>query len=184
MLRALLTCLALACMAACSGQRSGVTTAPAASNAAPTGLAIRAEVYVRDTIAAARFAPGVYLIEPDGTLRFTDRQPRTQGQPMPPEPLYPPILRRLHPSEVDRLWRLIGPTTLADPTNPERIRPGEDWSPPTGRSVALLEVQDPGGTRRFVVSLTGATPAARDARPLLERIQALAWRTPPPAVTP
>lgn len=100
---------------------------------------------------------------------------------MPPMPDYPPILRRLPPSEVDRLWRLIGPTTLADPGNPEAIRPTEDWSPPTNRSVALIDIQDHNGARRFAVSLTGATPAAIDARALVERLQALAWRTPPPA---
>lgn len=184
MLRVLALLLALTLVTGCSGQRSRVTSEPLASNAAPAGLSIRAEVYVRDTVAARRFSPGVYLLEPDGTLRFTERQPRTEGMPMPPQPIYPPLLRRLPPSEVDRLWRLIGPSTLADPTNPERIRPGEDWSPPPGRSVALLDIQDHNGTRRFAVSLTGATPAARDARPVLERLQALAWRTPQPVPTP
>ncbi|MFI4883104.1 MAG: hypothetical protein ACIAQU_11025, partial [Phycisphaerales bacterium JB064] len=141
---------------------------------------IRAEVYVRDTLAARRFSSGVYLLEPDGTLRFGTHQPRTTDRPMPPEPVYPPILRRLHPSEIDRLWRLVGPTTLANPTNPERIRPGEDWSPPPNLSVALIDIHDHNGSRRFAISLTGATPAARDAHPLLERLQALAWRTPQP----
>ncbi|MEQ9097468.1 MAG: hypothetical protein RIE32_14530 [Phycisphaerales bacterium] len=149
---------------------------------APAGLSVRAEVYVVDTIAAERFAPGVYLIEPDGTLRVADRQPRTVDQPMPPETVYPPILRRLSPSEIDRLWRLIGPGTLADPDNPERISPSADWSPPRGRSMALIDIEDDRGRRRFAVSLTGATPAAIDGRALVERIQALAWRTPPPRI--
>jgi hypothetical protein len=96
-------------------------------------------------------------------------------------PTYPPILRRLPPSDVDRLWRLIGPTTLADPSNPEIIRPTEDWSPPPNRSVALIDIHDHNGSRRFAVSLTGATPAAIDGRALVERLQALAWRTPPPS---
>lgn len=151
-----------------------------ASLQAPPGLSVRAEVYVRDTIAAARFTPGVYLLEPDGTLRVSERQPRTSDQPMPPETAYPPIQRRLSPSEVDRLWRVIGPTTLSDPNNPERISPSADWSPPPTRSLALIDIEDDRGRRRFAVSLTGATPAAIDGRALVERLQALAWRTPPP----
>lgn len=147
---------------------------------APPGLSVRAEVYVRDTIAAARFTPGVYLLEPDGTLRVNERQPRTTGQPMPPETVYPPIRRRLSSSEVDRLWRVIGPTTLSDPDNPERISLSADWSPPSSRSLALIEIEDDRGRRRFAISLSGATPAAIDGRALVERLQALAWRTPPP----
>lgn len=181
MLTRALLLISLALLAACGSGRPERTIEPTASTAAPAGLAVRAEVYVRDSIAAARFTPGVYLLEPDGTLRVGERQSRTEGEPMPPMPDYPPILRRLPPSEVDRLWRLIGPTTLADPANPEAIRPTEDWSPPPNRSVALIDIQDHNGTRRFAVSLTGATPAAIDARALVERLQALAWRTPPPA---
>lgn len=172
--------LTLAFLTACGSGRPDRTIEPTASTAAPAGLSVRAEVYVRDTIAAARFTPGVYLLEPDGTLRVADRQPRTDAEPMPPLPDYPPILRRLPPSEVDRLWRLIGPTTLADPANPEAIRPTEDWSPGTNRSVALIDLHDHNGTRRFAVSLTGATPAAIDGRALVERLQALAWRSPAP----
>lgn len=148
---------------------------------APPGLSVRAEVYVRDTIAAARFAPGVYLLEPDGTLRVSERQPRTIDQPMQPETAYPPIQRRLSPSEVDRLWRVIGPTTLSDPNNPECISPSADWSPSSSRSLALIDIEDDRGRRRFAISLTGATPAAIDGRALVERLQALAWRTPPPS---
>jgi|GEM_PF-6979085 len=177
--RALLFTL-LTLLTACGSGRPERTIEPTASTTAPAGLSVRAEVYVRDTIAAARFAPGVYLVEANGTLRVGDRQPRTDGEPMPPKPSYPPILRRLPPSEVDRLWRLIGPTTLADTGNPEIIRPTEDWSPPTNRSVALIDLHDHNGSRRFAVSLTGATPAAIDGRALVERLQALAWRTPPP----
>lgn len=184
--RALLLTL-LAFLTACGSGRPQRTVEPTASTAAPAGLSVRAEVYVRSASAAARFTPGVYLLEPDGTLRVGAGQARTDGQPMPPMPGYPPILRRLPPSEVDRLWRLIGPTTLADPGNPEAIRPTEDWSPPppqTNRSVALIDIHDHNGSRRFAVSLTGATPAAIDARALVERLQALAWRTPPPVAGP
>ncbi|MFI4915422.1 MAG: hypothetical protein ACIAS6_02805 [Phycisphaerales bacterium JB060] len=181
----LLACLALT-GAGCAARQAEPTVVPAALRA-PAGLSVRAEVHVRDTIAAARFSPGVYLLEPDGTLRVADRQPRTpagpDGLPMPPETIYPPILRRLSPSEVDRLWRLIGPGTLADPANPERIGPSADWSPPPGRSVALIDIEDNRGRRRFAISLTGGTPAAIDGRALIERLQALAWRTPPPAAT-
>lgn len=172
--------------AGCNSQPPELTVTPAALRA-PAGLSVRAEVHVRDTIAAARFAPGVYLLEPDGTLRVAEQQPRTpagpDGLPMPPETIYPPILRRLSPSEVDRLWRLVGPGTLADPANPERIGPSADWSPPPGRSVALIDIEDNLGRRRFAISLTGGTPAAVDGRALVERLQALAWRTPPPAAT-
>lgn len=170
----------LACLTACGSGPPRPTIEPTASTNAPAGLSVRAEVYVRDTIAAARFTPGVYLVEADGTLRVADRQSRTDGQPMPPMPTYPPILRRLPPFEVDRLWRLIGPTTLADPQSPEIIRPTEDWAPPPNRSVALIDIHDHNGARRFAVSLTGATPAAIDGRALVQRLQALAWRSPPP----
>jgi hypothetical protein len=180
----ILLALALALLAGCGSGRPERAVDPAASNAAPAGLAVRAEVHVRDTIAAARFRPGVYLLEPDGTLRVAERQPRVEGQPMPPQPNYPPILRRLPPSEVDRLWRLIGPTTLADPGNPERIGRSEDWAPARNRSVALIDIHDHNGARRFAISLTGATPTAIDGRALVERLQALAWRTPPPAAAP
>ncbi len=156
-----------------------------ASLQAPPGLSVRAEVYVRDTIAAARFVPGVYLLEPDGTLRVSERQlrptrPQASDEPMPTATAYPPIQRRLSPSEVDRLWRVIGPTTLSDPNNPERISPSADWSPSSSRSLALIDIEDDRGRRRFAISLTGATPAAVDGRALVERLQALAWRTPPP----
>lgn len=181
MLQRCLILLALALLAGCGSGRPERTVEPAASNTAPAGLSVRAEVHVRDTIAAARFRSGVYLLEPDGTLRVAPHQPRTEGQPMPPQPTHPPILRRLHPSEVDRLWRLIGPTTLADPGNPEQISRSEDWAPARNRSVALIDIEDHNGPRRFAVSLTGATPTAIDARALVERLQALAWRTPPPA---
>lgn len=170
----------IAILAGCASS-PGPTVEPAATLAAPAGLTIRAEVYVRDTQAAQRFVSGVYLLEPDGTLRV-DSQPRPAQQdvPMPTPAAYPPILRRLNPSEVDRIWRLIGPTSLADTNNPERIEPQQVWIPDPRRSVALIDIRDHNGSRRFVVSLLGATPTANDARPLLERLQALAWRTPQP----
>jgi len=154
-----------------------------ASAVAPAGLSVRAEVYVRDRIAAARFSPGVYLLEPDGTLRVGGAHQREMGQPMPSMARYPPILRRLAPSEVNRVWRLIGGTTLADPASPERIQPTEDWAPLPDRSIVLVHIRDHNGTRRFAVSLSGATPAAAAAQALVERLQALAWKTPQP-VTP
>ena len=164
----------------CASGTPNPASEPVVSVVAPAGLTVRAEVHVRDTITAQRFRSGVYLLEPDGTLRVAGFQRRTEGEPMPQEPVYPPILRRLSASEVDRVWRLIGPTSLADPDNPETILPAEDWSPPTRRSVALVEIRDQRGSRRFVVSLSGATPAAVDAQSLIERLQALAWRTPQP----
>ncbi len=171
------------CLTACGGRAVNVEAQPPptpASAVAPAGLSVRAEVHVRDTIAAQRFASGVYLLEPDGTLRSGGPQRRSAEDPMPALPRYPPILRRLDPSDVDRVWRLIGGTTLADPDSPERIPPIQDWAPLPNRSIALVQIRDHNGTRRFAVSLTGATPAAIEAQDLVERLQALAWQTPQP----
>lgn len=168
---------------ACAAPPAPLADEPMAPTQAPAGLTVRAEVHVRDTIAAARFSSGVYVIEPDGTLRVAETQPRTpRFEPMPALAVTPPVLRRLDASEIDRLWRLIGPTSLADPANPERLPPSQDWYPPANRSVAMLEVHDQNGSRRFAIALNGATPAAIDGRALLERIQTMAWRTPQPAI--
>ncbi|MEO1279020.1 MAG: hypothetical protein AAFV77_08695 [Planctomycetota bacterium] len=181
MLTALLC--AAACLPGCGGRAvttQDETPSAPASAVAPAGLSVRAEVHVRDTIAARRYASGVYLLEPDGTLRAGGPQPRSADDPMPALPQYPPILRRLDPSDVNRVWRLIGGTTLADPDSPERIPPIQDWAPLPNRSIALVQIRDHNGTRRFAVSLTGATPAAIEAQALVERLQALAWNTPQP----
>ena len=179
----LLLGLAALCLPACGGRvvdpENDAASVPA-SAVAPAGLTIRAEVHVRDTIAAGRYNSGVYLLEPDGTLRVGGPQARSADDPMPELPQYPPILRRLDPSDVNRVWRLIGGTTLADPDSPERIPPIQDWAPLPNRSIALVQIRDHNGTRRFAVSLNGATPAAVEAQALVERLQALAWNTPQP----
>lgn len=169
-------------LAAGCASAPGPTVEPVATLSAPAGLTVRAEVHVRDTATARRFVSGVYLLEPDGTFRVAQRASSPPPGPMPDPPAYPPILRRLNPSEVDRIWRLIGPTSLADPNNPERIAPQLAWIPDRTRSVALIDIRDHHGTRRFAIALSGATPGANDARPLLDRLQALAWRA--PALTP
>ncbi|MCW5756645.1 MAG: hypothetical protein KIT54_05345 [Phycisphaeraceae bacterium] len=158
----------------------GPIVEPTATLTAPAGLIVRAEVHVRDTQAAQRFVSGVYLLEPDGTLRVDARVRPSQEGPMVAPPNYPPILRRLSPSDVDRIWRIIGPSVLAEDANPERVDPRQTWTPDTVRSTAMIEIRDHNGTRRYVVSLLGGTPTAIDARQLIERLQALAWRTPKP----
>jgi len=130
----------------------------------------------------ARFADGRYVLEPGGALRAGPAPARQADAPMPPEPPLPPLVRTLDQQEVERLWLLVRGSSLADPLNPASVPPGAWWSPPSAGGDVLVEVHDHAGVRRYAAPLAGGTPLAAEARALLARVQALAWRSPPPVI--
>ncbi|MEO1007288.1 MAG: hypothetical protein AAFX79_01845 [Planctomycetota bacterium] len=163
------------------GCRAAPEAESSRSSGPPAGMSIRAEVHVFDAATADRYAPGVYLLEPDGTLRVGPAPDRPRGIVAPPRAPYPPVLRTIGSADAERLWRLVRSSSLDDPDDPERISHDAGWAPLDGRSAVLVDISDDQGRRRYATALLGATPAATDARALVERLQALAWRTPRPS---
>ena len=114
---------------------------------------------------AQPFHPARYALEPDGLLRAE------VGSGV-AEPSFPPIARRLEPSQIETLY---GHTRLLDLDQPDSFAvpvPGPQvYQPPAGRPVALIEIASSGLARAFEIDTTDSA-----ALPLIRELERLTWQ--------
>ena len=139
---------------------SSPTTSPATSPASDPAF---------DTGSGAGDAPfraARYAIEPDGLLRAQVGAGVT-------EPDYPPIARRLEPSQLETLY---AHTRLLDLDHPESFAvpvPGPQvYKPPAGKPVALVEIASLGIARAFEIDTTDPKSI-----PLIRELERLTWQS-------
>lgn len=114
----------------------------------------------------APFRAARYAIEPDGLLRAQVGAGVT-------EPDYPPIARRLEPSQLETLY---AHTRLLDLDHPESFAvpvPGPQvYKPPAGKPVALVEIASLGIARAFEIDTTDPKSI-----PLIRELERLTWQS-------
>ncbi|USN99579.1 MAG: hypothetical protein H6810_02630 [Phycisphaeraceae bacterium] len=128
----------------------------------PADFSMLVTVFPSDAAETASWLrPARYAVEPDGYLRAETGAGVAK-------PGFPPIARRLEPSQIDRLYTLAQQLRDEDGT----IVPGvEIYKPPAGERVALLEIDAAGHDVATVHNLGNGTPAA----PLIQELAHLAW---------
>lgn len=117
--------------------------------------------------------PARYIVEADAILRVAIGYGAT-------EKTFPPETRQLTPQQLADIWQLLRDSALVDPDHPDRtgrIPELEEFSRTTqgrgGYSVSFCIAGD-----RRILAIDEASPAAADARRLVDQLAALAWIKP------
>jgi len=120
--------------------------------------------------------PARYVVEADAILRVAVGYGAT-------EKTFPPETRQLTAQEFADIWQTLRASALVDPDHPGRtgkLPELEEFSRDTqgrgGYSVSFCIAGD-----RRILAIDEASPAAADARRLVDQLAALAWIKPRPA---
>ena len=115
--------------------------------------------------------PARYILEPDGILRVGVGESVS-------EEYYPPQTRQLSRDEMDRVWRLLRDSSIFEPDNPDRVRPGLPFGTIQLRPTADLTILYAEEYSYYRVVLDGRTVESEAAERVIDHLAALAWLEP------